>query len=68
MTIRGISLYAGGFPNEVDLSQGIHEGNMDWNGLNKSFYGYLAGIVVMTGLTFYFQVKHDTNKTDRLAL
>lgn len=68
LAIRGISLYAGGFPNEVDLSQGIHEGNVDWNGLNKAFYGYLAGIVVMTCLTFYFQVKHDTEKPERYAL
>jgi len=66
--IRGISLYAGGFPNEVDLSNDISSGGVDWNSFNKAFYGYLAGIVVLTGLSFYFQVKHDVDKQLRYAL
>lgn len=46
--IRGISLYAGGFPNEVELHNEIESGAVDWDSFNKGFYGYLAGIVVLT--------------------
>lgn len=52
--IRGVSVYAGGFPNEVDLQEDITNGSMDWNSFDKSFYGYLAGIFVLTILSFYF--------------
>ena len=60
--IRGISLYAGGFPNESELHQQIESGAIDWSTFNKAFYGYLAGIVVLTVLSFYFQVKHRTDR------
>jgi hypothetical protein len=42
--IRGISFYAGGFPNEFDLIDQIKYNG--WGGIPKSFYGYMAGIIV----------------------
>lgn len=60
--IRGISLYAGGFPNEIELHNEIESGAVDWSSFNKGFYGYLAGIVILTVLSLYFQVKHNTRK------
>lgn len=59
--IRGISLYAGGFPNEIDLTEDVANGEIDWKSFGKAFYGYLAGIVILSGLSFYFQIKHDTS-------
>jgi hypothetical protein len=60
--IRGISLYAGGFPNEIELHNEIESGAIDWSSFNKGFYGYLAGILILTVLSLYFQIKHNTNK------
>jgi len=60
--IRGISLYAGGFPNEIELHNEIEAGAVDWSSFNKGFYGYLAGIVILTVLSLYFQVKHNTRQ------
>ena len=64
--IRGISLYAGGFPNESELHKEIQSGAIDWQSFDKAFYGYMAGIVVLTILSLYFQVKHDVK--DKYAL
>jgi hypothetical protein len=48
LTMRGISLYAGGFPNEYVLITQIKNGAVD--NIDPTFYGYLAGILVMTVL------------------
>lgn len=42
--IRGISLYAGGYPDELDLIELIKYGG-DYT-LPNSFYGYMAGFIV----------------------
>jgi hypothetical protein len=60
--IRGISLYAGGFPSETELQKEITAGAINWTTFDKTFYGYLAGIAVLTVLTFYFQIKNNTEK------
>lgn len=54
MLIRGISLYAGGFPNEVELHEEFSTGVVTWSTFDKAFYGYLAGIVVLFGGSLYF--------------
>ena len=56
--IRGISLYAGGFPNEIDLARQINSG-MSFEQFPKAFYGYLSGIVVLWILAAWFQFKHE---------
>lgn len=53
--IRGISIFAGSFPNEVVLYGQISSGTFE--GLDAAFYGYLAGIVVLGILGNVFQFK-----------
>jgi len=45
--IRGVSVFAGKFPNEVALYGQLSSGTFE--GLGGAFYGYLAGIVI-TGI------------------
>lgn len=60
--IRGISLYAGGFPNETELHTMAQDGLIDWTTFPKAFYGYLAAILVLAILTSIFQFRN--NKDD----
>lgn len=59
--IRGISLYAGQFPSETELHDELEAGVLTWETMPKAYYGYLAGIVVLTILSALFQIK--SNKT-----
>lgn len=52
--IRGISLYAGGFPSEMELHDDIQAGTIDWESFPKEFYAYLAGIVILTILSSFY--------------
>lgn len=51
-TIRGISLFAGGFPNEITLYQSITHGTATYD---VAFIGYLVGIAVLGGIGFWYQ-------------
>jgi hypothetical protein len=53
MTARGISLFAGGFPNEYTLIEQIKSGSV--NRVDNWFYAYLAGIIVMTAVAYGIQ-------------
>jgi hypothetical protein len=44
--IRGISLYAGGYPDEMQLIQMIKYNKL--GGIDPRFYGYMAGFAVAT--------------------
>jgi len=57
--IRGISQYAGGFPNETSLKDELQSGALAWDTFPKAFYGYLAGIVVLTGISIVYQRRHN---------
>jgi len=57
--VRGISFYAGGFPTEASLHSEIQSGAIDWNSFPKTFYAYLAGIILMSLLGFRYQRIHD---------
>lgn len=57
--IRGVSLYAGGFPAETQLHEEIVSGAVDWKSFDKRFYIYLASIIITTGLGFYFQWRRE---------
>jgi len=46
MSMRGIGIMAGGFPNEYVLINQIQSGAI--SSIDPVFYAYLAGIVVMT--------------------
>jgi len=63
--VRGISLYAGGFPSETQLHDMIKSGAIDWSSFPKIFYAYLAGIVVLSLLCFWYQISHSKEKKPR---
>lgn len=65
--VRGISLYAGGFPNESSLQAELQSGALSWNTFPKSFYGYFAGIIVFTLLSVMYQRKHDMEEQKKIA-
>lgn len=54
--IRGISVYAGGFPNEFALAQGTNEA------IHPAFYGYCVGILVLFILSILFQRRYCQDK------
>ena len=59
MFFRGISFYAGGFPNEFTLAEQYKE---DVEGAFSAwFYLYLVLIVALTVLGSYVQYKHNAN-------
>ena len=64
--IRGISLYAGGFPNEMEIHKEFEAGAVTWSTFDKVFYAYMTGIVVLTIFSLYFQVKHDRESKMKL--
>lgn len=65
--IRGISLYAGGFPPETQLHRMIKEGGLTWDDFPKAFFGYLAGILILSILSAIYQFKHG-KKTQRTSI
>ena len=59
LAIRGISMYAGGFPNESALRSELSSGALTWDSFPKTFYAYFAGIIVLSGISFWYQRKHN---------
>jgi len=59
ISIRGISMYAGGFPNESALHSELESGALTWDTFPKTFYAYFAGILVLSGISFTYQMRHD---------
>ena len=45
--VRGISLYAGGFPSETELHDELEAGLITWKTMPKTYYAYLGGILVV---------------------
>ena len=64
LLIRGISLYAGGFPDIVLVIEQIKNGQHP--SFNNAFYGYLAGFIVVSFgfLAFQYKMFYGKNKTD----
>ena len=50
--VRGISFYAGGFPNETDIVLIIHNNILTKHNYNKIFYFYLLAILLLFATTF----------------
>ena len=67
LTVRGISLFTGGYPNEFTLFERIRD--HDISGVPGTFYAFLAGIIVLIVLGIFIQIrikrteKEDTNKS-----
>ena len=66
--IRGISMYAGGFPNEILLKKEIDQRAVEWETFDKAFYGYLCAIIALTVMTTYYQVKHSTHSFNNKSI
>jgi len=63
MFIRGISLLAGGFPNEYTLIDDIKSGHM--SGVGWKFYVYMASMLIAAVVGIIFQEKwKNRNKED----
>ena len=72
LAMRGIGLYAGGFPNEYVLINQLETGEM--SNIDPVFYAYLTGIVIMTVIGSIVQFKmlakmeaHEQHPYNRLA-
>lgn len=66
LLVRGVSLYAGGFPNETALRAEIADGVIDWDNYEKKFYIYLGAIVVCTIISTLYQRKQEQSLTESL--
>ena len=62
--IRGVSLYAGGFPNEASLHDEIESGAVNWSSFDKRFYIYLGSIVVLFLISHRFQQKTNPEEDE----
>jgi hypothetical protein len=60
MTMKGIGIMAGGFPNIYALIHMIDAGA--WDSIPASFYGYLAGIIVLFIISCVAQFKFFFHK------
>ena len=64
--IRGISVMAGGYPNELEIIRRIEDG--DLSGMPDAFYGYMAGFFVLAITFMVWQFKRygleDESKKD----
>jgi len=62
--VRGISVFAGGYPNEVTLYEQLNNGTAQFTPV---FLGYLAGILVVFVLGVLWQNKHKHTHDDHFA-
>lgn len=63
MAVRGISLFAGHYPDEFQLAREIDAGYIKWDNFDKIFFAYIAGILVLTIISACFQGRHSENKS-----
>ena len=64
--VRGVSLYAGGFPSETQLHDEIASGAVTWATFDKTFYIYLGAIVVGSIVGVWFQFRHENSLKNSL--
>lgn len=65
--VRGISLYAGGFPSESELHVELELGVITWDTMPKTYYAYLAGILVVFIGSSIYQFKHNEAREKQRA-
>lgn len=65
--VRGISLYAGGFPSETELHDELEAGVITWETMPKTYYAYLGGILLLFIISTVYQVKNNKDKEDDRA-
>ena len=63
--VRGISLYLGGFPNEVELQEQLRTGYITWESFPKTYYLYCLayiGLVILSVVHQYWNYKHHEKR------
>jgi len=65
--VRGISLYAGGYPSESELHDELEAGVITWDQMPKTYYAYLGGILVVFLASAVYQFKHNQSKEKERA-
>ena len=55
--VRGISLYAGGFPNEFTIHEDIQSGAVKLSDYGKMFYIYISCILLLFLISLFVQIK-----------
>ena len=55
LTVRGISFYLGGYPNEFQMYNDIQVGDLD--NVPYTMYLYIVGMIVLSILGIFFQYK-----------
>jgi len=63
LTARGVSIVAGGWPNEFSLIQQIKSGGVEH--IEPWFYAYLSGILVLTSLSSIIQLSRLSKIKER---
>ena len=70
LVAKGISLYAGGFPDEKYMIDLISNGEMEefYELLTPALYGYLAGWLVLfvVGVIVQYKIRSDEKEKDKL--
>lgn len=65
--VRGVSLYAGGFPSETELHKELESGIISWDNFPKEYYIYLGSIVALTVVSAIYQQKTNQKMEDSRA-
>jgi hypothetical protein len=67
---KGVSLYAGGFPDEKYMIDLISNGEMDEFAklLTPALYGYLAGwlVIFVVGVIVQYKIRKDEKEKDNM--
>lgn len=65
--VRGISLYAGGFPSESELHSEVEAGVITLETMPKTYYIYLCGILLLFIVSTIYQFKNNKAKEEDRA-
>jgi hypothetical protein len=57
--VRGISLYAGGFPSETEFHAELEAKILTWDNMPKTYYIYLGGIILIFVVSSIYQFKNN---------
>ena len=52
ITVKGVSFFLGGFPNELEFHSKVYKGLITWDELGHMYYFYLVGIGALTTVCF----------------
>ena len=65
--VRGISLYAGGFPSETEFHAELEANILNWDNMPKTYYIYLGAIVLIFCISSVYQFKNNQKREKKRA-